>query len=142
MTKGFISDLANWMAKKDAERDAKKKRKDAAAVAFLALRSDIEEGIDAGYSLWSIWQFMHETGRIQYGYDSFRYNVKKYIKPDSSTGPTLAAKVPATNSASVVSSAVTTVVESASPSASLQQDPIVVQPVEKPGFTFNPTRKR
>ncbi len=138
MTKGFISDLAGWMAKKDAERDAKKKRKDAAAVAFLALRSDIEEGIEAGYSLWSIWQFLRETGRIQYGYDSFRYNVKKYIKHKSPAVPTLAAKVPE----SVASSAIPAVVESAPQSAPLQQDPVVVQPVEKPVFNFNPSRKR
>lgn len=138
MGKDFIAELAAWVTKKDA----KKKRRDAAAVAFLAVRSDIEQGISAGYALSTIWEYMHETGRIPYGYDSFRHNVRKYIKNKSPAVPTLAAKIPATDSPSIASSAVPAVVESAPLSAPLQQDPIVVQPVEKPGFTFNPTRKR
>ena len=44
MGKDFIAGLADWVTKKDA----KKKRRDAAAVAFLAVRSDIEQGISAG----------------------------------------------------------------------------------------------
>jgi len=137
MGKAFISELTAWIEKKDA----KKKRRDAAAVAFLAVRSDIEEGIAAGYALSTLWEFLHETGKIPYGYDSFRHNVHKYIRNKSPVNATLAAKIPASEPSSK-NLPVSAAVETAPTIETQRQDPIVVEPAEKPGFKFNPSRKR
>ncbi len=89
MSKRYTEELAEW-----AEKRAKKKRRqDAVAVAFLAVKANVSEAMDAGYALTTIYEHMHETGRVKCSYETFRRHVRRYIKAGSvSTLPTDQAK--------------------------------------------------
>ena len=72
----YTDELAAWADQK-AE---KKRRQDAAAVAFLAVRGDVVEATEAGYALTTIYDHMHETGRVKTSYETFRRHVQRFIK--------------------------------------------------------------
>lgn len=76
MQNNYIEDLAAWADK----RATKKRRIDASVVAFLAVKSDVQAAIDAGYSLTTIWEHLHETGKLKCCYETFRKHVRKHIK--------------------------------------------------------------
>jgi hypothetical protein len=83
MSKRYPEELAEW-----AEKRAKKKRRqDAVAVAFLAVKANVIEAMEAGYALTTIYEHMHETGRIKCSYETFRRHVRKYIKAGSAPTP-------------------------------------------------------
>lgn len=84
MSKKYLDELAAWVEK----RTEKKRRQDAAVVAFMAVKSDVIDAMVAGYSLTTIWEHMHETGKMKCGYETFRKHVHRFIKM-----PTLAAKI-------------------------------------------------
>lgn len=68
------------LAARIEKRSAEKRRKDVNAVAFLAVRADVKAAIDAGYSVSTIYEDMHEIGRVKSTYETFRQHVLKYIK--------------------------------------------------------------
>ncbi len=74
---GYPDELATWIEK----RAAKKRRQDAAVVAFLAARGDVNAAMDSGYAVTTIYEHMHETGRVKCSYETFRKHVKQFIKP-------------------------------------------------------------
>ena len=84
----YTDELAAWADQK-AE---KKRRQDTAAVAFLAVRGDVVEAMDAGYALTTIYDHMHETGRVKTSYETFRRHVQRFIK----AAPAAPAPVPPT----------------------------------------------
>lgn len=88
--KSYIDELAEWVDK----RAKKKRRQDAAAVAFLAVRPNVKEAIDAGYALSTIWEHMHETGKLKCSYETFRKHVRRHMKPaaDPKTTPKMGAQ--------------------------------------------------
>ena len=88
MSKKYLDELAAWVEK----RAEKKRRQDAAVVAFMAVKSDVIDAMVAGYSLTTIWEHMHETGKMKCGYETFRKHVHRFIKT-----PTLAAKISPTS---------------------------------------------
>lgn len=49
-------------------------------VAFLAVRADIKEALDAGYPVKTVWENMHELKRIEFGYDTFLNYVNRQIR--------------------------------------------------------------
>jgi hypothetical protein len=49
-------------------------------VAFLAVKSDVQAALDAGYAMKTIWEHMKETGRLRCRYETFTQHVKRYIK--------------------------------------------------------------
>lgn len=84
MAKSFLDELAEWVSK----RKAKKPRQDKHVVAFLAVKSDVKAALDAGYSMKTIWEYMRETGRLEYRYETFTQHVKRYIKaPQAQPAP-------------------------------------------------------
>lgn len=87
MVKRYSEELAAWIEK----RATKKRRQDAAAVAFLSVKADVIDAMEAGYAVTTIWEHMHETGRVKVSYETFRRHVQKYIK----AGSPPAAPVPA-----------------------------------------------
>ncbi len=97
----YTDELAAW-----ADQKAEKKhRQDAAAVAFLAVRGDVVEAMEAGYALTTIYEHMHETGRVRTSYETFRRHVQRFIKaapaattppaPKAATRPASTARAPA-----------------------------------------------
>jgi hypothetical protein len=47
-------------------------RNDRNRAAFILVRGDVSNAVDNGYSLLSIWETLHEEGRITYTYQTFR----------------------------------------------------------------------
>lgn len=47
-------------------------RNDRNRAAFILVRGDVSNAVENGYSLLSIWETLHEEGRISYTYQTFR----------------------------------------------------------------------
>ncbi len=74
--KSFRDELATWVAQRDqAERPQRKE----ALVAFLAVRADVIEATAAGYTLKTIWEHLHEAGRVSFRYETFLKYVRRHI---------------------------------------------------------------
>lgn len=76
MPKIYPEELAEWVKKREATRP----RQDKNVVAFLSLKSDVQDAIAAGYSLLTIWEHLHEKGKIPYRYETFLKHVRRHIK--------------------------------------------------------------
>jgi len=76
MGKDYLADLQTWVAQKKGLNSSSA---NTARVVFLAIRDDVKTAIDAGYPLTTIWEHMHETGRVTTTYETFRRHVKRYI---------------------------------------------------------------
>jgi hypothetical protein len=76
MTKTFPQELAEWVK----QREATRARQDKNLVAFLALKSDVQAAMDAGYSLLTIWEHLHDKAKIAYRYETFAKHVRRHIK--------------------------------------------------------------
>ena len=89
MPKSYPEELAEWVK----EREAKKPRQDKHLVAFLAVKSDVQTALDAGYAMKTIWEHMKETDRLRCRYETFTQHVKRHIKavPVAAQLPPLAA---------------------------------------------------
>ena len=58
----FTDGLEKWVQERDKRQ--KKRRQDASAVEFLAVKKDVAEAIEAGYSLKTIWEYLKEGKKI------------------------------------------------------------------------------
>jgi hypothetical protein len=76
MPKTFPQELAEWVHKREATRA----RQDKNLVAFLALKSDVQAAMDAGYSLLTIWEHLHDKSKLPYRYETFLKHVRRHIK--------------------------------------------------------------
>ena len=84
----YTDELADWVRKRQAPRA----RHDRHLVAFLAVRADVETAIGAGYSARTVWEHLHETGKVTCRYESFLRHVRLHIRqgkavPDKATAP-------------------------------------------------------
>ena len=86
----FTDGLEKWVQERDKRQ--KKRRQDASAVEFLAVKKDVTEAIEAGYSLRTIWEYLREGGKLRSTYETFRRHVKRFIKSAPKDQATLAAK--------------------------------------------------
>jgi len=82
MAKSYTAELSEWVQSRK-----KRKRQDAATVAFLAIKGDIVDAISAGYALVTIYEHLHETGKIRCSYETFRKHVKRHIKSSPAPDP-------------------------------------------------------
>ena len=76
MAKNYTDELAGWV-RQHAE---KKRLQDSAAVAFVAVKADVVAAMAAGYALTTIWEHMHETGKLKCSYETFRKHVHRFIQ--------------------------------------------------------------
>ncbi len=84
MAKNYTEELAGWV-KQHAE---KRRLQDSAAVAFVAIKSDVVAAMEAGYALTTIWEHMHETRKVKCCYETFRKHVHRFIsKPAARRAP-------------------------------------------------------
>lgn len=74
MATSYTDQLAKWIIEKKSPSRNKN------LVAFLAVKSDIKEALDAGYSVKTVWANMHELKRIDVGYDAFLNYVNRHIR--------------------------------------------------------------
>ena len=75
MAKNYSGELAEWFK----NREQTKRSKDTNLVAFLAVRDDVREALEKGYSRRSIWEHLCTTERISYRYDVFVKHVRRHI---------------------------------------------------------------
>ena len=83
----FLDGLAKWAME---ERQTTIPRRKETLAAFLAVRADVKEAAAAGYALKTIWEHMHETGRVSFRYETFLRHVRRHITnapPERSTQP-------------------------------------------------------
>ena len=76
MAKNYTEELAEWVKR----REASKPRQDRNAVAFLAVRTDVQAAMDAGYSRKTIWEHLRETGKVSCRYETFLRLVQRHLK--------------------------------------------------------------
>jgi hypothetical protein len=74
----YVNELAAWVQ----DQSPKKHGQDANAVAFLAVREDVEAAVAAGFPLTTIWRHLHETQRLGFRYDTFLRYVRKHVRRD------------------------------------------------------------
>lgn len=103
------------LSERIAERVKTKKSQNRAA--FLALRSEITQALADGWPMKTIWQLLHEEGKVTFGYDAFINHVKRLIKSEQPIQPT---PVPTAKAA-----------------VSPLHQPKIVK-TDLPGFKFNP----
>jgi hypothetical protein len=72
----FPDELAAWLALQ--QQTSQIKRRDYLA-AFMAVRADVKEAMEAGYALKIIWEHMREIGRIPFRYETFLKYVRQHI---------------------------------------------------------------
>lgn len=78
MAKDYTSKLQKWVEKK-------KKRTNKQLVAFLAIKEDVQNAIDAGYSIKTIWEHQTDIGKVSCRYETFVKYVKTHINNDKDT---------------------------------------------------------
>jgi hypothetical protein len=138
MPRSYTDDLAAWVK----DRAEKKRRRDEAAVAFLAVKEKVAHALEAGYALTTIWEHMSATGMVKFSYETFRAHARRYIKAKAEEA-TLGS-TPATSAREP--SAVTVPLpdrrrqggNAATPAGGTQRAPTTKKPAGIPGFTFNP----
>ena len=122
MTKSYTEELAAWVEK----RAEKRRRRDAAAVAFVAVKSDVMAAMEAGYALTTVWEHMQETGKVKCSYETFRKHVHRFIRRPAVQRSTASAALAPKDAAS-------------------QQKPAAAKTGSPPspgGFHFNPKPDR
>ncbi|HGT2644331.1 TPA: TraK family protein [Legionella pneumophila] len=82
MGTSYTDQLAKWVKEKKSTPRNKN------LVAFLAVRADIKEALDAGYPVKTVWENMHELKRIEFGYDTFLNYVNRQIRRPQANQPT------------------------------------------------------
>ena len=95
---------------------------------FLALRSDIIQALNDGWSVKSIWETLHEEGKVTFGYPAFWSYTNRLIR----TPPNNPQKQLANDSDNL-----TKKTREPAKKAALE-----TKDAEISGFTFNPTPKK
>lgn len=83
MPRSYSDHLAEWVKRREESA-----RRDRNLVAFLAVKDDVKQAVDAGYAVKTIWAHMCEGKRVTFGYDTFLKYVKRHIRQphDDATG--------------------------------------------------------
>ena len=129
MAKSYTEELSDWVSKRKAQRP----RQDKNIVAFLAVTGDVKAALDAGYSMKTIWEHLHETGRIEYRYETFTLHVKRHIRAKPLAGNQVEQQQEQS--------------KPQAPTAATKPDQAQSEPRKTPppsvgGFTFNATPKK
>lgn len=127
--------MAKSLSARIAERIARKKPAGNVRnrAAFLALRGEVKQAIDDGWPVKTIWETLHDEGRVAFSYQAFRGYVNRLILSPSANGeatPLVVADQPRQAAPRLVPQSART--------------PAEWKP-EKPtatGFTFNRTPKK
>jgi hypothetical protein len=89
--KPYVEQLAEWLQTPEGAATHRQ-----GLSAFLALRSQIQQAIDAGYPLKTIWLHMRHTAKLSVRYETFLRHVRKHLSPPSAPAQTPTPKPPPT----------------------------------------------
>lgn len=106
----YPKQLAQWV------NQPASKLRDRHLATFMAVRNDVEAALDAGFTAKTIWANMHETGRVDFCYETFLRHVKRCF---GSPPAIQAAPSPTTKRMTTAG-------------------PVIVPAPTMPGFIFNP----
>ncbi len=128
--------MAKSLSARIAERIARKKPAGNVRnrAAFLALRGEVQQAIDDGWPVKTIWETLHDEEKVAFSYQAFRGYVNRLILSPPANGETAPAPVVADQSGQAAP-------RSAPQSA---RTPAEWQPkkLAATGFTFNRTPKK
>lgn len=118
--------MAKSLSERIAARSVKKKPSRSAQnrAAFLALRVDIKQALDDGWPVKSIWETLHEEGKIDFSYQAFRGYANRLI-----LSPPTAAEA-------------TSAPEASNPTKPVSPKTALKKPEKAAGFTFNSEPKK
>ena len=123
MTKSLSERIAERAKRKKPSRNAQNR------AAFLAVRADAKQALDDGWPVKSIWETLHEEGKVTFSYQAFRGYVNRLIlavKTDKAPPPASESAKPGED--------VKPEIAAASESASSTKQ----KPARMPGFIFQP----
>ena len=125
--------MAKSLSERIAARSVRKKPSRSAQnrAAFLALRVDIKQALDDGWPVKSIWETLHEEGKVGFSYQAFRGYVNRLIFSPPPTGAPVVMTAPLVGS--VPSSESSTTTHNQATHKAAQKKPATTA-----GFTFNP----
>ena len=135
MPKHSDSALQRWANTRAGQRP----RQDQGTVAFLAVRQEVQAGLQAGYALKTIWRFMHETGKVQTRYETFLKHARRHLdQPTTGSAATPVSALPAPQPVTMPAQ-VATKLAAASPLASsgAAAPTVATVPMGLTGFTYN-----
>lgn len=110
VTKSYPEQLAQWVSQ------PARTLRDRHLVTFMAVRKDVQAALDAGFTVKTIWTNMHETGRVDFCYETFLKHAKRCMNT-----PPVGQGVRANKTKSKAAAG-----------------PVIVAPPVIQGFTFNP----
>ena len=73
MTKNLSARIAERAARKKPPRNGQNR------VTFLAMRGDVKQAIDDGWPVKTIWETLHEEGKVSFSYQAFRSYANRLI---------------------------------------------------------------
>ena len=73
MTKNLSARIAERAARKKPPRNGQNR------VTFLAMREDVKQAIDDGWPVKTIWETLHEEGKVSFSYPAFIGYVNRLI---------------------------------------------------------------
>ena len=125
MTKNLSARIAERAARKKPPRNGQNR------VTFLAMREDVKQAIDDGWPVKTIWETLHEEGKVSFSYPAFIGYVNRLILSSPASRETVSTPM-------AVDSRI-----------GKQRDQATAQATEKnpegpttSGFTFNRTPKK
>ena len=125
MTKNLSARIAERAARKKPPRNGQNR------VTFLAMREDVKQAIDDGWPVKTIWETLHEEGKVSFSYQAFIGYANRLILSSSASRTTVSTPM-------AVDSRI-----------GKQRNPATAQATEKnpegpatSGFTFNRTPKK
>jgi len=102
--------------------------------AFLALRHDIKDAMADGWNVMSIWETLHEEGKVSFSYEAFRKYVNRLIL--------LPAPTELATETEEVKAQKEPVTETGQQSKKLLSKKTAAQPLQNGGFVFDPEPKK
>ncbi|HEX7478445.1 MAG TPA: TraK family protein [Polyangiales bacterium] len=79
MTEPLLDRISKRMREKTAPRSGKTR------ATIIAMRDDIQKSLDAGWSVRTIWQTLHDEGSIAVGYETFLRQAQRLLPKQSPT---------------------------------------------------------
>lgn len=136
MAKSLSTRIAERAARKKPSRNAQNR------ATFLSLRGDVKQALDDGWPVKTIWETLHDEGKVSFSYQAFRGYVNRLILSPRASEEAALAQVEA--EPSPPAKPPTGQVKAQQQSGTKAQKPNPAEPRKKesvgiPGFTFNPT---
>ena len=83
MTKNLSARIAERAARKKPPRNGQNR------VTFLAMREDVKQAIDDGWPVKTIWETLHEEGKVSFSYQAFIGYANRLILSSSASRTTV-----------------------------------------------------